>query len=211
MSAWINTSRLWSRPPSLRQRRGPRRPSRTAGAPVAEAGAVTGIGAASSSSGPSDARDVRALAAGVAFETMAGLAGAVLEGAAQPDPAESLDRGVALSQVWAEQGQQGGAVVAGDMRVLAAQTGQSVAGRLSAVSPIETGRIDRSIADFVRVLQVHASAAPHVTAPAVVEPLARALAAGFFREEGPMSARSSAVEQFVRMVEASTETLRRAD
>ena len=29
---------------------------------------------------------------------------------------------MALSQVWAEQGQQGGAVVGGDMRVLAAQT-----------------------------------------------------------------------------------------
>lgn len=176
---------------------------------MTETGAIMSVGAAALSGGPSDARDIRALAAGVAFETMAGLAGAVLEGAAQPDPGDSMDRGVALSQVWAEQGQQGGAVVAGDMRILAAQTGQTVAGRLSAVAPIETGRIDRAITDFVRALQVHAAATPHVTAPAVVEPLARALAAGFLREEGPMSARSSAVEQFVRMVETATETLRR--
>jgi len=183
----------------------------TGARPVAETGAVTAAGGVNANSGPSDARDVRSLASSVAFEALAGLAGAVLEGAAQPDPGESMDRGVALSQVWAEQGQQGGAVVAGDMRILAAQTGQAVAGRLSAVSPIETGKIDRAIADFVRALQVHAAAVPHITAPALVEPLARALAGGFLREEGPMSSRSSAIEQFVRMVETSTESLRRSE
>lgn len=190
---------------------GPISAATTRAHPVAETGPVNAVGTISSDGGPSDAWNVRALASGVAFEAMAGLAGAVLEGAAQPDPADSMDRGVALSQVWAEQGQQGGAVVAGDMRLLAAQTGQAVAGRLSAVSPIETGRIDRAIADFVRALQVHAATTPHVTAPAVVEPLGRALAAGFLREEGPMSTRSSAVEQFVRMVETTTAILRRGE
>lgn len=158
--------------------------------------------------GAAEGRDAHALAAGVAFQAMAGLAERVMDGAALRDPADSLDRGVALSQIWAEQGQQGGAAVAGDMRMLAAQTGQAVAGRLSAVSPIETGRIDRALADFVRELNVYAATAPHVTAPAVVEPLARALAAGFLREEGPASARSSAVEQFVRIVETATEALK---
>jgi hypothetical protein len=177
---------------------------------VAEANAVAGANGAASGA-VVDTSDARTLASVTAFETLAGLAGAVLEGAALPDPAESLDRGVALSQVWAEQGQQGGAVVAGDMRILAAQTGQTVAGRLSAVSPVETGRIDRALDDFVRALQVHAATVPHITAPAVVEPLARALAAGFLREEGPASSRASAVEQFVRMVETSTDSLRRAE
>lgn len=177
---------------------------------MAEPYSVTGASAPQTGgSVSSDPGDARALAAATAFETMAGLAGAVLEGAAQPDPGESMDRGVALSQVWAEHGQQGGAVVAGDMRLLAAQTGQTVAGRLSATSPVETGRIDRAVTDFVRALQVHATTVPHITAPAVVEPLGRALAAGFLREEGPVSSRSSAVEQFVRMLETSTETLKR--
>jgi hypothetical protein len=175
---------------------------------VAETARIDAPAATSAVGGATEGRDAHALAAGVAFQAMAGLAEAVMDGAALRDPADSLDRGVALSQVWAEQGQQGGASVAGDMRMLAAQTGQAVAGRLSTVSPIETGRIDRALADFVRELNIHAAAAPHVTAPAVVEPLARALAAGFLREEGPMSARSSAVEQFVRIVETATKTLR---
>lgn len=186
---------------------GPTSTANTSGRPVAETARIDGM-ATPVAGGSTEGRDVHALATGVAFQAMAGLAEAVMDGAAPRDPADSLDRGVALSQVWAEQGQQGGAVVAGDMRMLAAQTGQAVAGRLSAVSPIETGRIDRALADFVRELNVHAAATPHVTAPAVVEPLARALAAGFLREEGPASARSSAVEQFVRIVETATETLK---
>ncbi|WP_292058327.1 hypothetical protein, partial [Brevundimonas sp. UBA5936] len=137
-------------------------------------------------------------------QAMDRLAGAVL-----PERADSVARGVALSQVWAEQGQEGGAGVGGGMRVLAAQAGRAVAARLSAVSPIGTGRIDRALTDFVRAVQDHARATPHLTAPAVVEPMLRALAAGLAREEGPAAARDSAVEQFARMVDAATASLDR--
>ena len=115
---------------------------------MTESSAISGANGASAVSAGASFFESRALAVGAAVQAMAELAGAVL-----PDPADSLDRGVALSQVWAEQGQQGGAVVGGDMRVLAAQTGQAVAARLSAVSPIETGRIDRALTDFVRAVQ----------------------------------------------------------
>jgi len=171
---------------------------------MTESSAIAGASGASAVSAGASSADSRSLAVGAAVQAMAELAGAVL-----PDPADSLDRGVALSQVWAEQGQQGGAVVGGDMRVLAAQTGQAVAARLSAVSPIETGRIDRALTDFVRAVQDHARATPHLTAPAVVEPMLRALAAGLAREEGPAAARDSAVEQFARMVDAATASLER--
>ncbi len=171
---------------------------------MTESGAISGANGASAVSAGASFAEGRALAVGAAVQAMAELAGAVL-----PDPADNLDRGVALSQVWAEQGQQGGAVVGGDMRVLAAQTGQAVAARLSAVSPIETGRIDRALTDFVRAVQGHACATPHLTAPAVVEPMLRALAAGLAREEGPAAARDSAVEQFARMVDAATDALNR--
>jgi hypothetical protein len=171
---------------------------------MTETSAISGANGASAVSAGASFVESRALAVGAVVQAMAELAGAVL-----PDPADSLDRGVALSQVWAEQGQQGGAVVGGDMRVLAAQTGQAVAARLSAVSPIETGRIDRALTDFVRAVQDHARATPHLTAPAVVEPMLRALAAGLAREEGPAAARDSAVEQFARMVDAATASLDR--
>ncbi|WP_046653647.1 hypothetical protein [Brevundimonas diminuta] len=171
---------------------------------MTESSAISGANGASAVSAGASFFESRALAVGAAVQAMAELAGAVL-----PDPADSLDRGVALSQVWAEQGQQGGAVVGGDMRVLAAQTGQAVAARLSAVSPIETGRIDRALTDFVRAVQDHARATPHLTAPAVVEPMLRALTAGLAREEGPAAARDSAVEQFARMVDAATASLDR--
>nr|WP_313392065.1 hypothetical protein [Brevundimonas diminuta] len=171
---------------------------------MTESSAISGANGASAVSAGASFVESRALAVGAAVQAMAELAGAVL-----PDPADSLDRGVALSQVWAEQGQQGGAVVGGDMRVLAAQTGQAVAARLNAVSPIETGRIDRALTDFVRAVQDHARATPHLTAPAVVEPMLRALAAGLAREEGPVAARDSAVEQFARMVDAATDALNR--
>ncbi len=171
---------------------------------MTESSAISGANGASAVSAGASFFESRALAVGAAVQAMAELAGAVL-----PDPADSLDRGVALSQVWAEQGQQGGAVVGGDMRVLAAQTGQAVAARLSAVSPIETGRIDRALTDFVRAVQDHARATPYLTAPAVVEPMLQALAAGLAREEGPAAARESAVEQFARMVDAATASLDR--
>lgn len=171
---------------------------------MTEPSAISGANGASAVSAGASFVESRALAVGAAVQAMAELAGTVL-----PDPADSLDRGVALSQVWAEQGQQGGAAVGGDMRVLAAQTGQAVAARLSAVSPIETGRIDRALTDFVRAVQDHARATPHLTAPAVVEPMLRALAAGLAREEGPAAARDSAVEQFARMVDAATASLDR--
>ena len=58
-------------------------------------------------------------------------------------------------------------------------------------------------------VQDHARATPHLTAPAVVEPMLRALAAGLAREEGPAAARDSAVEQFARMVDAATASLER--
>lgn len=171
---------------------------------MTESSAVTGANGASAVSAGAPFAESRALAVGAAVQAMVELAGAVL-----PDPADSLDRGVALSQVWAEQGQQGGAVVGGDMRVLSAQTGQAVAARLSAASPIETGRIDRALTDFVRAVQSHARAAPHLTAPAVVEPMLRALAAGLAREEGPAAVRDSAVEQFARVVDTATASLDR--
>ncbi|WP_341024334.1 hypothetical protein [Brevundimonas diminuta] len=171
---------------------------------MTESSAVSGANGASAVSAGASFVESRALAVGAAVQAMAELAGAVL-----PDPADSVDRGVALSQVWTEQGQQGGAAVGGDMRVLAAQTGQAVAARLSAVSPIETGRIDRALTDFVRAVQDHARAVPHLTAPAVVEPMLRALAAGLAREEGPAAARDSAAEQFARMVDAATDALNR--
>uniref|UniRef100_UPI0025C43172 hypothetical protein n=1 Tax=Brevundimonas sp. UBA5936 TaxID=1946133 RepID=UPI0025C43172 len=131
---------------------------------MTEPSAISGANGASAVSAGASSADSRALAVGAAVQAMAELAGAVL-----PDPADSVDRGVALSQVWAEQGQQGGAVVGGDMRVLAAQTGQAVAERLSALSPIETGRIDRALTAFVRGVHEHPRDTPYPTAPAVVD------------------------------------------
>jgi hypothetical protein len=70
---------------------------------MTESSAISGANGASAVSAGASFAEGRALAVGAAVQVMAELAGAVL-----PDPADSLDRGVALSQVWAEQGQQGG-------------------------------------------------------------------------------------------------------
>lgn len=130
-----------------------------------------------------------------------------MTGAALADPLRGSDRGVALSQVWAEHGQQGGAVVGGDMRALAARTGQTVAGRLSATSPIDAGRIERALADFARAVQTTTTALPHLNAPSLVEPIVKVVTSGLVREDGRRITQGDAVEQFVRIVEGATDSL----
>lgn len=137
----------------------------------------------------------------VAVEAMSAMAGVAVA-----DPLGGVDRGVALSQGWSDLHQQGHARVAGDMRGLTAQTGQTVAARLSASSPIETGRIERALADFARDLRAEAAAHPHLTAAQVVEPLLRALGGA---PAGPLAVTRDPVEQFVRLIDAARETLRR--
>lgn len=155
-----------------------------------------------SSSTPSTTA-ARAGAARLALEAMATIAGAAVV-----DPLRGGDRGQAAAFVWAEHGQPGAASVGGDLRTLAAQSGQSVAGRLSATSPIDAGRIERVLADFARELRAQAADRPHMTPSGLVEPLIRSIAAGLQREPAPGTARSDAVEQFVRIIEGATESLR---
>lgn len=142
----------------------------------------------------------RAGVAKLALDAMSTIVGAALV-----DPLRGGDRGVAAAFVWAEQGQNGAAQVGGDLRTLAAQTGQSVAGRLSATSPVDAGRIERVLTDFARELRAQASDRPHVNASAVVEPLIKAIAAGLQRE--PVSGGDN-VEQFVRIIDGATKSLR---
>lgn len=136
----------------------------------------------------------------VAVEAMSAMAGAAVA-----DPLGGADRGVVLSQGWSDVHQQGHAVVAGDMRSLTAQTGQTVAARLSASSPIETGRIERALTDFARDLRVHAADHPHLTPAQLVEPLLRALAGD--RATIPALANDS-VERFVRLIDDARQELR---
>jgi len=138
----------------------------------------------------------------VAVEAMSAMAGVAVA-----DPLGGADPGVVLSQGWSDFHQQGHAVVAGDMRSLTAQTGQTVAARLSASSPIETGRIERALADFARDLRAHAAERPHLTTAQVVEPLLRALASD--RASFPAIARNP-VERFLHLVEIAREDLRRS-
>lgn len=128
-----------------------------------------------------------------------------MAGVAVADPLGGADPGVVLSQGWSDVHQQGHAVVAGDMRSLTAQTGQTVAARLSASSPVETGRIERALADFARDLRAHAADRPHLSAAQVVEPLLRALAED--RVTLPAVAHDP-VERFVRLIDAARSDLR---
>lgn len=145
----------------------------------------------------------RAGVAKLALDAMSTIVGAALV-----DPLRGGDRGVAAAFVWAEQGQNGAAQVGGDLRTLAAQTGQTVAGRLSATSPVDAGRIERVLADFARELRAQATDRPHLTPSAVVEPLLRSVAAGLQREAAPGAARGDFVEQFVRIIDGATKSLR---
>lgn len=138
----------------------------------------------------------------VAVEAMSAMAGV-----AAVDPLGGADPGVVVSQGWSDFHQQGHAVVAGDMRSLTAQTGQTVAARLSASSPIETGRIERALADFARDLRTHAAERPHLTTAQVVEPLLRALAGD--RATLPAIAHDP-VERFVRLIDTARSDLRGA-
>ncbi|MBI1682714.1 hypothetical protein [Caulobacter hibisci] len=147
----------------------------------------------------------RAGVARLALEAMATIAGAALV-----DPLRGGDRGQAAAFVWAEHGQSSLAQVGGDLRVLAAQSGQSVAGRLSATSPVDAGRIERVLADFARELRAQAADRPHLTPPNIVEPLIRSIAAGLQREPGPGAARGDVVEQFVRIIDGAIQDLRGA-
>ena len=145
----------------------------------------------------------RAGVARLALEAMATIAGAALV-----DPLRGGDRAGALAQTWSEHGQSSMAQVGGDLRTLAAQSGQTVAGRLSATSPVDAGRIERVLADFARELRAQAIDRPHMTPAALVEPLMRAIAAGLQREPAPGAARADAVEQFVRIIDGATQDLR---
>lgn len=136
----------------------------------------------------------------VAVEAMSAMAGVAVA-----DPLGGADPGVVLGQGWSDLHQPGHAVVAGDMRGLTAQTGQTVAARLSASAPIETGRIERALADFARDLRAHATDHPHLTSAQVVEPLLRALAAD--RATLPAIA-VDPVERFVRLIDAARSDLR---
>jgi len=147
----------------------------------------------------------RAGVARLALEAMATVAGAALV-----DPLRGGDRGGALAQTWSEHGQNSTAQVAGDLRTLAAQSGQTVAGRLSATSPVDAGRIERVLADFARELRAQAADKPHMTPAALVEPLMRAIAAGLQRAPAPSAARADLVEQFVRIIDGATQDLRSA-
>ncbi len=145
----------------------------------------------------------RAGVARLAIEAMATVAGAALV-----DPLRGGDRGQAAAFVWAEHGQSSMAQVGADLRILAAQSGQSVAGRLSATSPVDAGRIERVLADFARELRAQAVDKPHLTPAAIVEPLLRSVAAGLQREPAPGAARSDVVEQFVRIIDGATAELK---
>lgn len=145
----------------------------------------------------------RAGVARLALEAMATTTGAALV-----DPLRGGDRAGAVVQTWAEHGQSSMARVAGDLRTLAAQSGQTIAGRLSATSPVDAGRIERVLADFARELRAQAADRPHMTPAALVEPLMRAIAAGLQREPAPGAARADAVEQFVRIIDGATQDLR---
>lgn len=145
----------------------------------------------------------RAGVARLAIEAMATVAGAALV-----DPMRGGDRGQAAAFVWAEHGQSSMAQVGADLRILAAQSGQSVAGRLSATSPVDAGRIERVLADFARELRAQAADKPHLTPSAIVEPLLRSVAAGLQREQAPGSARGDVVEQFVRIIDGATAELK---
>lgn len=147
----------------------------------------------------------RAGVARLAIEAMATVAGAALV-----DPLRGGDRGQAAAFVWAEHGQSSMAQVGADLRILAAQSGQSVAGRLSATSPVDAGRIERVLADFARELRAQAADKPHLTPSAIVEPLLRSVAAGLQREQAPGSARGDVVEQFVRIIDGATAELKAA-
>lgn len=128
-----------------------------------------------------------------------------MTGVAAADPLGGADPGVVLSQGWSDVHQQGHAVVAGDMRSLTAQTGQTVAARLSASSPIETGRIERALADFARELRAQAAERPHLTMAQVVEPLLRALADD---RTSLQAIAHDPVERFVRLINAARSDLR---
>jgi len=157
------------------------------------------------STSPPSTTAARAGVARLAIEAMATIAGAALV-----DPLHGGDRGGALAQTWSEHGQTSMAQVGGDLRTLAAQSGQTVAGRLSAVSPVDAGRIERVLADFARELRAQATDRPHMTPAALVEPLMRAIATGLQREPAPGAARADAVEQFVRIIDGATQDLRGA-
>ncbi len=136
----------------------------------------------------------------VAVEAISAMAGSAVA-----DPLGGADPGVVLGQGWSDLHQQGHAVVAGDMRSLTAQTGQTVAARLSASSPIETGRIERALTDFARALRTYEAESPHLSTAQVVEPLLRALASD--RAILPAVAHDP-VERFLRLIDTARQDLR---
>lgn len=164
--------------------------------------AIEPIGAAALSSDIPRTAAEHVDVARVAVEAMSAMAGVAVA-----DPLGGADPGVVLSQGWSDFHQQGHAVVAGDMRSLTAQTGQTVAARLSASSPIETGRIERALADFARDLRTHAAERPHLTPAQLVEPLLRALAGE--RASLPAIAHDP-IERFVRLIDNARSDLRAA-
>lgn len=135
----------------------------------------------------------------VAVEAMAAMAGSAVA-----DPLGGADRGVVLSQGWSDMHQQGHAQVAGDLRSLTAQTGQTVAARLSSSSPVDAGRIERALMDFARALRVQAQERPHLTTAQLVEPLLRAL--GDQLSPLPGAGRDP-VESFVRLIDSARDDL----
>lgn len=162
--------------------------------------AIEPIGAASLSHDVPRTSAEHVNVARVAVEAMSAMAGVAVA-----DPLGGADPGIVLSQGWSDFHQQGHAVVAGDMRGLTAQTGQTVAARLSASSPIETGRIERALADFARDLRAHAADHPHLTPSQVVEPLLRALAGD---RVSSLQIANDPVERFVRLIDAARQDLR---